>query len=84
MNSCNPEIERYLFTGIPKSRIGKIVKCFRTEIYLPHDIIINAGSHDDRTYFINNGTVFLSGIHGNEVIGLRIQSTHSKHILMKN
>lgn len=43
----------------------------RSEIYLPNDIIIKAGTIGDCMYFISNGTVAISTATGHEVCHLQ-------------
>lgn len=64
-------IERVsLFNNIPENILVKVVSKLKTEIYLPEDIIVQAGSKGICMYFIYFGTVAVYTPSGKEICHL--------------
>lgn len=46
-----------MFHDLPEAVIGKIMTKLQLEIYLPNDVIIEAGTPGDSMYLLTTGTV---------------------------
>ncbi|GJQ76176.1 hypothetical protein Trydic_g1920 [Trypoxylus dichotomus] len=60
-----------ILQDLPDDVVSEIVSHLRSEIYLPNDIIIKAGTVGDCMYFIASGTVAVSTPTGREVCHLQ-------------
>ncbi|KAI4467253.1 i[[h]] channel isoform e [Holotrichia oblita] len=60
-----------ILQDLPENLVNLIVSHLKSEIYLPNDIIIKAGTDGDCMYFIASGTVAVSTPTGREVCHLQ-------------
>lgn len=56
-----------LFSGLPDNVVGEIIYHLKSEVYLPNDIIVKAGTLGDCMYFLSSGTVAVLTHTGKEV-----------------
>ncbi|KFB52501.1 hypothetical protein ZHAS_00020746 [Anopheles sinensis] len=56
-----------LFKNLPYFILADIVNCLQLEVYLEHDVIIEAGSYGDSMYFLAAGTVAVYAMNGKEL-----------------
>lgn len=59
-----------LFNDLPATLLVRIVTCMKSEIYLPGDVIVQAGIEGDSMFFISAGTVAIYTSLGKEVCHL--------------
>lgn len=60
-----------ILQDLPENIVSEIVAHLKSEIYLPNDVIIKAGTLGDCMYFISSGTVAVSTPTGSEVCHLQ-------------
>ncbi|KAK9716873.1 Cyclic nucleotide-binding domain [Popillia japonica] len=60
-----------ILQDLPDDTVSEIVSHLKSEIYLPNDILVKAGSEGDCMYFIASGTVAVSTPTGREVCHLQ-------------
>lgn len=68
---------------LPPNVINKVITKLKTEIFLPNDIIIKAGSTADCMYFLGTGTCCVLTPSGREVCHLESGSYFGEMALMK-
>lgn len=56
-----------IFKDLPASIVMKLVACLKSVIFLPNDVIVEAGTTGEHMYFIHNGTVAIYTAAGVEV-----------------
>lgn len=68
LHTCKSLLESVvIFKGLPTTLLIRIVTCMKSEIYLPNDVIVNAGNIGDSMFFIATGTVAIYTGAGKEV-----------------
>lgn len=71
MHTCRRFVEKVdFFKDLPMSLLLKIVTCLKSTIFLPNDVIMQAGIAGDTMYFISYGTVAVYTIGGREICHL--------------
>ncbi|XP_044758491.1 potassium/sodium hyperpolarization-activated cyclic nucleotide-gated channel 1-like [Coccinella septempunctata] len=60
-----------IFEDIPTKILTEIISHLKSEVFLPNDIIISAGTTADSMYFISSGTVSVTTASGREVCHLQ-------------
>lgn len=71
MHTCRRFVEKVdFFRDLPLSLLLKIVSCLKSTIFLPNDVIMQAGIAGDTMYFISYGTVAVYTIGGREICHL--------------
>ncbi|XP_045477534.1 potassium/sodium hyperpolarization-activated cyclic nucleotide-gated channel 1-like [Harmonia axyridis] len=59
-----------IFEDVPTKILGEVLSHLKSEVFLPNDIIISAGSPSECMYFIASGTVAVTTASGREVCHL--------------
>ncbi|XP_045477531.1 potassium/sodium hyperpolarization-activated cyclic nucleotide-gated channel 1-like isoform X2 [Harmonia axyridis] len=59
-----------IFEDVPTKILGEVLSHLKSEVFLPNDIIISAGSPAECMYFIASGTVAVTTASGREVCHL--------------
>lgn len=71
MHTCFKIISRVsLFSDLPKNIIENIVRCLKSEIYFPGDILVEANTAGDSMFFIASGSAAVITAIGSEVAHL--------------
>ncbi|KAJ3646282.1 hypothetical protein Zmor_023875 [Zophobas morio] len=71
LHNCKKMVEKVdFFKGLPGSLILRLVTKLRSEIYLPNDVIVQAGITGNAMYFIYVGSVAVYTIHEQEICHL--------------
>lgn len=71
MHTCRRFVEKVdFFKDLPMSLLLKIVACLKSTVFLPNDVIMQAGIAGDTMYFISYGTVAVYTIGGREICHL--------------
>ncbi|KAL6432460.1 hypothetical protein ACFW04_006804 [Cataglyphis niger] len=71
LESCRRLIENVsIFKNLPKNVLQSIVKNLKSELYLPNEVIIKAGTQGDCMYFLSFGTVAVLTPTGKEMCHL--------------